>query len=63
MAQLLSQGKEIIRSLKTEELDAWVQFLAEAYGKKYPNVNKLELFRMLVDKDKYFHVEDVLVLG
>ena len=63
MAELQSREKEIIRSLKTEELEALFQFLAEAFRKKYTNFNVLELFRMQIDKDKYFHVEDVLVLG
>ena len=57
------QSHAVIRSLNAGELDLWLQFLADAFRSKYPNVNMLELFRMLVNKDKYFQVEDVLLLG
>ena len=50
-----------MRPLRTDELDLWLQFLADAFGNKHPNM--LELFRMLIDKDKHFHVEDILLLG
>ena len=57
------QSHAVIRSLNAGELDLWLQFLADAFKSKYPNVNMLELFRMQVNKDKYFQVEDVLLLG
>ena len=60
MADLKSQDQNM-RSLKVDELESWLQFLAHAFGNKGPNM--LELFRMLVNKDKHFHVEDVLLLG
>ena len=60
MAELKSQVQNI-RSLKADELELWLQFLADAFGNKHPNM--LELFRMLVNKDKHFHVEDILLLG
>ena len=60
MAEMKSQVQSI-RSLKADELELWLRFLAGAFGNKHPNM--LELFRMLVNKDKHFHVEDVLLLG
>ena len=63
MADVQSEDQAVIRSLKAGELDLWLQFLADAFRNKYPSVNMLELFRMQVNKDKYFHVEDVLLLG
>ena len=60
MVDLQSQEQEI-RCLKAGELDLWLQFLVEAFGNKHPNM--LELFTMLVNKDKQFHMEDVLLLG
>ena len=60
MADVKSQGQNM-RSLKVDELELWLQFLADAFGNKHANM--LELFRMLVNKDKHFHVEDVLLLG
>lgn len=60
MAELKSQVHNI-RSLKADELELWLQFLADAFGNKHPNM--LELFRMLINKDKHFHVEDILLLG
>ena len=51
---------QTMRSLKSDELESWLQFLADAFS-KYPNM--LELFRMQVNEDKHFHVEDVLLLG
>ena len=50
-----------MRCLKSDELELWLQFLADAFSDKHPNM--LELFRMQVNEDKHFHVEDVLLLG
>ena len=63
MADVQRRDQAIIRSLKAGELDLWLQFLADAFRNKYPNVNMLELFRMQINKDKHFHVEDILFLG
>jgi len=47
--------------LKPGEVDAWLQFLAEAFAKKGPNM--LEVFKKKLDNDIDFHCGDVLLLG
>ena len=50
-----------IHSLKPHEVDAWLQFLAEAFAKKGPNM--LEVFQRNLSNDTDFHCGDVLLLG
>lgn len=50
-----------IHLLKPGEVDAWLQFLAEAFAKKGPNM--LEVFQKKLNNDTDFHCGDVLLLG
>ena len=50
-----------VHQLKPGEVDAWLQFLAEAFAEKGPNM--LKVFQKKLNNDTDFHCGDILLLG